>query len=409
MAEAPDNIAPSYYLEVGNQSVEEITPYVQSLEYESADGIADVARITLVNPNNILSESKIFQPYNEMAIWIGYANPIYIGRVILNKPKIQFPPNGMPTIQIVGYTKDWVMSKTNPADSKRREQQSAAFAKAGNQKLAKAIKRINYKDATISEVVEYIASENFLKPDVDDVDIQEVADLDRPADVSDYDFVKSLANVTGYVFWVDADLRGRWWLHFKSPENLLQQQDKVYTFRYGQGATSSLINFDPEVNFSDKYTELRVQAFANQHTYSGGQIGTIMDESFVVDDAAAAPDLIFDGDTEAGLNKTFVDAETVEVYVGDYSFKLIAMPHINTPEKLRLFATAWFQRNRNNFIKGDGRIVGLETLMARQEHNIEGLGKPYDGRYYFSKVKHSFGNHGYLCDFHARKTSREVG
>jgi phage protein D len=403
MAEAPDNVVPIYAIEVEGVEVKEIYPFLNSLEYESADGVADMVSLTLANPEFILSKSKIFQPYNEIAIWMGYGNPTFIGKCIITRPKITFPPDGMPIISIKGYTKDWVMMKSDPADKSRREQQSAAAVKSGNKKLAKAIKRINYKDMPIDEVVKSIASENFLRSDVDPVDIKEIANLDRPADVTDYDFIKALSNITGFYFWVDADKKGVWTLHFRDPNKPLANQDKIYTFKYNQGDLSTLMSFEPEVTFTDKYTEVKAQAYANKFSHEGGQWGTIMEQEFVIDDAGTTPDIVFDGDAKGELKSTLEDAESVQVYVGDFSFKVIPVAHINSPEKLKAFVTAWFQTNRNNFIQGHGQVVGLETLMARQTHIIDGLGLPFDGEYYFSKVKHIFNDNGYTCDFHARK------
>ena len=403
MAEAPDNIAPIVLIEVEGVEVGEIYPFLQQVEYESADGMTDMVKIQLSNPDFIISKSKIFQPYNEIRVYFGYGNADYIGSAIITRPRISFPPDGMPIVTIKGYTKDWLMMKSDPADKKRREQQSEAASKAGNKKLAKAIKRINYKDMPINEVVEQIALENFLRGDIDPVDIKEIGNLDRPADVTDYDFVKALSNLTGFYFWVDADFKGNWYLHFRDPNKPLDIQDKQYTFKYNQGELSTLLTFEPEITFSDKYTEVKAQAFANKFTYEGGQWGTIMEQEFVIDDAKSTPDMIYDGDAEGELKSTFEDAEAVQVYVGDFSFKVLPVAHINSPDKLKAFVTSWFQANRNNFIKGQGQVTGLETLMARQIHTLDGLGHPFDGDYYFSKVRHIFANNGYICDFTARK------
>jgi len=405
MAEAPDNLAPFFVLEVENQEIQaNVTDFVQTLEYESSDGMADMAKVTFSNPDFILSTTKLFQPYNEMSIWIGWGAklPTYIGRVILARPRILFPPGGMPTLEVKGYSKDWVMMRTDPADKKRREEAAEKAQGSGKKDLAKAIKKINYGDASVSDVVEQIGLENFMRvDDVDSVDLPEIENLDRPADLSDYDFIKCLSNLTGYLFWVDSDKQGHWQLHFKDPNKpLALEQEKVYTFKYNAGVATSLFSFEPEMLFQDKYTEIKIQAYGNR---SSGKYGQLMEAQLFVDEDTGQDSILFEGTAKDKIKTDLKSAETVQLFIGEYSFKFMAGTHINTPEKLKAWAESWFRRNKENFIIARGRTVGIENLMARQEHYIEGLGRPWDGKYYMDRVRHVLGGNGYQCDWHGRK------
>jgi len=97
-------------------------------------------------------------------------------------------------------------------------------------------------------------------------------------------------------------------------------------------------------------------------------------------------------------------AEAVRMYIGDYSFLHKANMQFQSEEALRAYASNWFRRMREHFIAGRGRLTGLETLMARQVHRLEGMGYPYDGKYYFSKARHVMDkDQGYFCEFNARK------
>ncbi len=73
------------------------------------------------------------------------------------------------------------------------------------------------------------------------------------------------------------------------------------------------------------------------------------------------------------------------------------------PAALALWAQSWFRRYRELFIIGNGSIIGVETVMARQIHNLKGLGTLFDGKYYFTRVRHAQNQGGYILDFSARR------
>ena len=50
----------------------DIERFVRYVECESSDGLADVAKIRLVNPDSYVSNAKIFQPGNEFSLFGGY-------------------------------------------------------------------------------------------------------------------------------------------------------------------------------------------------------------------------------------------------------------------------------------------------------------------------------------------------
>lgn len=397
MAEFPDNVAAGFAVHVeGKDVTADISDFIQTIEYESSDSIADVMKLTISNPDFVISKSKLFQPYNEVALWLGWGKKLtHIGRAIIVRPKIIFPEDGVPTLDIMGYSKDWVFSHKYP-DPDEDEEESKA--KGEKKKI-----ETTFGDMTIGDAVKKVTSELGFIPDVDPIDADEVGNLDWPAGMTAAEYLRGLSNLTGFYMWVDADVSGKWTFHFKDPAQILQGQTKRYKFKYGCQELSTLLRFEPEMNFTEKFTKIRVQALGYYNSPTGAKWGTLDEDTFVVDDAPTAQDPLFTGDVKEKVRQ-FKSAEAVKLYVGDFSFVFQAAGNLNSMAKIKMWAKSWFARNRESFMTGNGNTIGIETLMSRQEHDIEGLGPPYDGKWYFSRVRHLFGTEaGYTCDFSARK------
>ena len=99
------NEAPGYIIQINDKVLDiGVSQFVLSVEYESADGVADVAKVVLMNPDFILTDKKFIQPGNEMSIYFGYDSLEFIGRVKIAKKRKKWPAAGdMPTSEIVGY------------------------------------------------------------------------------------------------------------------------------------------------------------------------------------------------------------------------------------------------------------------------------------------------------------------
>ena len=63
-------LAPKYAITIGDKDLtENISKFIKRIEYESTDGMADVARLVCINPDNLLSDAKLFQPGNEISLY----------------------------------------------------------------------------------------------------------------------------------------------------------------------------------------------------------------------------------------------------------------------------------------------------------------------------------------------------
>lgn len=376
---ADETVAPNYDIQINGVSIDVgIRQFIRRVEYESSDGMADIAKITAINPDGVLSEAKVFQPGNEISIYMGYGSALkHIGRVGLVKQRPRFPEDGMPMLNVVGYTRDHEMMDNAPEKSKKVK------GKGGRH-----YKQAPYSDAVIDRAIDY----GFI-PQVDHTSgffnfVQKVG-------LRDYEFVQGLSNLTGFVFWVDGDEKGKWTLHFKDPTQL-KEQDTEYTFQYNAGDFTSLLSFTPEMLIKDFDTKIKVQA---KNTQDG------LLKTFEIEESNdASPDVKVIGDPTGELDKPYSTASDIKIYIGDFSFDIIGTKQFKTDQEVLLWARQWFRRMRENFILASGKLIGTEDIMARQTHTLKGVGKAYDGKYYFSRVRHIVADDvGYVIEFNARK------
>ncbi len=373
-----DSLAPQYAIRVAGQPVRpELARFIQSVEYESVDGIADMAKIRLDNPNFIFTDSKLWQAGNEIQIFLGYGETSYVGRVQTVRPVYDYPEgNAMPTVEVIGYTRDHLMMDNAPAESPKPKP---------------------WPDARIKDILDEKASAYGFETDIDDFTLGR--SITQKAGLSDYDLVKGLANLTGYVFWVDADESGKWTLHFRKPDErtglVPEVQEKKFTFRYNFGDSSTLLSFRPEYAIRDVKTKIRVQV-RNPDT------GRTTEEE--IEDDAEAPDLKSTGSPTEETQDTQTTGGAVKLFFGEFSIETISNKPFKSAKEARDWALQWFRRNRENFVTGSGKTIGVETLFARQSHRLEGLGKTLDGDYYFTRVRHiADRSRGYECEIFARK------
>lgn len=422
--------APDFRIQVqGGTMPIGIRQLVERVEFESSDGMADMMKVVFRDPQYIppkgliasgplggrgaggggsgshlsLRDLKFFQPGNEMALWMGYGTQLsYIGRTVIRKVRPNYPRDEMPSIEVVGYSKDSAMMDNspqkpkNPPPKKKRKAGTAKPPPLG----ARVFKETTYAEAVRARGLDY----GFDVTDVDDTP-DAPSKFIQKVGLSDYDFVKGLSNLTGFFFWVDADESGRWALHFKNPDTLRRKvvQDKIYTFTYDDGPTSSLLNFEPELVLQGATTRLQAQV---KDPVSGKTFDATFDEENeeTPDPLAVVPDdveLDVEGNVIQGEYKT---AASVKIFLDDYSFVANTNRRFRSEAELIQWARQWFRRQRENFVMSHGTIIGVESIKARQVHKLAGLGMGLDGEYYFTNVRHIMQNgSGYELECTMRK------
>jgi len=378
-----DTSAPVWNIEINGSDIgSEAGRFVSHVEYESVDGMADMAKVRLVNPDNLVSDSKLFQPGNEMTIYAGYATsvePLGTVKIIRNVPN--YPQDGEPTLNVDGYTMDSDMMENEPPESKKKK------GKGGRR----------FMDMTYSDIVAERIKDYGFKPDIDPT--EEAARMCiQKAGMNDYKFVKGIANIVGYIMWVDkvpsAFGPAEWTFHFKHPAGLTQDFENVYKYNYHND--TNLLSFRPELLIKGAKTKLVVKV-------KDRESGDVFDAE-VEELNDAAPDMKSTAAIDEPVDGEYTTASDIVLAFGGFTFDVISNRRFSTKAEVTAWAQQWYRRMRDNFILSRGRVIGDNTLFARQTHSIEGIGTAYDGQYYFSKVKHIINsNDGYTCQFGARK------
>ncbi len=423
--------APDFRIAVGGGQVPiGIRQLVERVEYESSDGMADLMRVIFRDPKYIppkglsakgplgglgaggggsgshlsLRDVRVFQPGNEMSLWLGYGTKLtHVGRVIIRKVRPNYPRSEIPSVEVIGYTKDSAMMDNAPQAPKEKP------PKGKNKKKTKYDR--SFKETTFAAAVRARASNYDFELDVDDTpDTKSPHTFIQKVGLTDYDFIKGLSNLTGFYFWVDGDEHGRWTLHFKDPRKLRREvlQDKIYTFRYDQKDLSSLLDFEPELALQGATTKLQARV-------KDPLTGKIFDATFEEDNEetpdplAVVPDDI-ELDIEGNvLQGEYKSAATVKLFINDYSFEARTNRRFRNEAELILWARQWFRRHRENFVLSSGTIIGVENVMARQIHKLTGLGMGLEGEYFFSNVHHVLApSSGYELNCTMRKVVPEL-
>lgn len=377
-------MAPAYQIKVEGQDIDVgVTDLIDQVSYESADGVADVMKISVLNTDGVISDSKIFQIGNEMELYGGYGPSLeYIGATVINGSRAVFPDQGQPILTVTGFTRDHQMMDNSPPEAKK-----------GTKKGKKGKGGRVFKGAKFSEAVADRAKDYMFTPDID-ASPDQPHDFIQKAGMNDYEFCQGLANLTGYTFWVDRDETGKWILHFKDPSIVTGLQTKKYTFNYNT-EVATLLSFTPEMTFNGSYTKIVAHV-------KNAQTGKLL--KVEVEDGKVGKDQTYAGNPKDKIIEPPPSGGGVKLFLGDFSVDVQTTREFRDEAELALWAQQWFERSRDNFVIAQGKTTGVEKMFARQVHGIAGTAKLYDGDYTFDRVKHVFSSGGgYICDWHGRK------
>lgn len=401
----------------GTQISEQVTRYIETVEFESADGIFDILRMTIVNPRPTYDRStpflwtdrKVFYPGNNVDLYMGYKPPLrHMCRMRLTEPEFNFPENGSPSIVIKGMSPDFELSINSPAPQRFAEDTTGK-----ERAKQKAPQRLLPGAPVISDIVMQKMSSGAyaFKCDVDPTPNNLARQAFQRTGVSDYALIKALANISGFIFWMDHfenEQSGSFsevpYIHFKDPAKLKFNegtgiQEKKYTFEYGQNERSTLLSFQPTFN---------IQGVANKMVASitllSGRVIT-QEVQFKLN-SNDVREVNFTGDIAEDKIPAALDlADQILLTFNGYSIELVPVgAKFENEDQFAFWLEEWFTSTREQFIQARARTIGIETLMARQVHAIKGIGETFDGDYYVPRVKHVMSQSGgYICDMNLRK------
>jgi hypothetical protein len=69
----------------------------------------------------------------------------------------------------------------------------------------------------------------------------------------------------------------------------------------------------------------------------------------------------------------------------------------------RAYLTKWYNETKGGFITATLTMVGLESLLVNQIHNVQGIGAKLSGNYLFSDITHTLSADGFFTEVNARK------
>lgn len=402
-AEASRELAPSCRIKVeGDDIPQEVTDATTRVVVDLTRDIADLIEITFANPIRdelgagykdsqlVFIDSKAFQPGNRIDVLLGYGG--YTSHVcsgIVQKWLPDFPNQGVPTLTV----------KCLDGSSLLMDGETSTVART-------------YPDFDLDTVVLEVLNRHGIQVgQVDPVPGSFQKNLTKKQGMTDYQFVKGLANLAGFEFKVRWDDTAKAWKAFWRKPNTADgltgklglDQSKQYTFRYG-GDSATLLEFRPQWGLRDSPSEVKVLYFdQDSRTFEEVQVG----------DRTPGEDLKFPG----GKSKKSVDAffnaavsqeitsmSRLRVAAGDVAIEVIPERRFTDATAAQQFAERWLRARADSFILGTGDIVGLETLQAGDVHVLQGIGTQLSGEWEFTQVRHVFdARDGYKTNFTAHK------
>jgi hypothetical protein len=206
---------------------------------------------------------RAFQPGNEVELRGGYgpkSNHVFIGKAILAKHIPSFPKDGMPMLQVKGYSRSFLMmNASGDLNAQDDKVQLAQPRQAGKNDTQGEL----YIDMTSSQIVTKVAAKYGFATDIDATDHKHTnrnaEGIIQKKGTSDYKLVQTLANMERRDFYVDfepdAEALGA---ALEEAEGHRQTPELVFT--YGT-RNASLLSFETEYGIKDTINELVVHAY----------------------------------------------------------------------------------------------------------------------------------------------------
>jgi len=375
------SLAPTLRVDVeDNELSSDITKLVTRCEVELTRDIADQISLTIVNPVEtkmgegntgrlLFTDSKMFQPGNEVSIFMGYGDPVFIGRGIIDRFLPSFPREGVPTLTI----------KAHDASTRMMDGEAA---------LEPAI----YVDMTYDQIVTDVIKKHGILPGIiDPVDVIDKR-IAKKRGMSDYIFVKGLANLVSYefrVYW-DNDAHA-WKANWRAPRS---DQQRAYEFSYLNGPDSTLIEFEPSFGLRDAPNGVQV-LYWDKDTRGW--------EEMKVEEDKTGDSPLFTG-TSSDMEEEIKSSSKLRIAAAGRYVEVVADRPFASADEAYQFAERWMRARKDSFLMGNGKTIGLENLRPGDIHRLSGLGTQLSGDWEFSTVSHSFtSDRGYECGFFALK------
>ncbi len=408
-----DPLAPNYELLIyggrGAQPVQvtdEVKKYITEIRFEDNADQFDHLVIRFENQidnfggGDILSiiDSILFAEGHTIEVKMGWGTAIKtIGAADIVKKTPIFPEGGAPALIVECYDPIHKMARN-------RSRNGNTYTNYSDSQIATEIGMRNGFDVSLPNSIQKTAVFNVENED----DARKVSVQHRGQ--SDYEFLKKVAEKNGYSLYTRFNPETKKFnLYFRKPS--VESQKEVLTFVYGDGLSSyrnSLLMFEPTLDAYDQHTDFEIftiESFSTTHYRPIDRL-TVAEQKRLKEtvNRRFTGKIPRNGGEQEGENESHV----VAFKAFGRSFRFPPYKRFKDEGDARLAIEQFIRRQKENFITGNGSMLGMEFLQSRQIHSLGGLGKQFSGNYYFPKVTHIMSKtHGYRTEFHARKVIKD--
>jgi hypothetical protein len=314
-------------------------------EFRQDEFKSDMIIIDLWNKMATKTDSNIIRERAVLEVWLGSGiRSLYLGKFIVEKPKYIFPNTELPIIRLIAFD------------------ESVKLRHDGE-------KRNNFFSMTDSQIVNQIAGENGLIPDIENT--TEIREQETQLNETDLQFITRLAKRNGFIFYVE---KGS--LHFHQVRFI----DSEVTLSYG-GERSNLLDFRPSKKLLDT-----VGIFVS--TFMDKDLGTV-----IASTSTGLVDAVVRRDK--GFNPTHRDSNLSVIppikYIHDVNNNDLPGDQLNLVNRM--------QQMDSYILAGWGKADGERRLRAKRVVEIQNIGH-LSGFYYIRSTVHKWDEQeGYITKF----------
>jgi phage protein D len=442
-ADVGSGLAPNFSLIISGKDTgeaaelyEAVRPLVASITFEDDEEMSSMFELRLINqPESVVGQpvnwravidSKAFAEGNYVDVRLGYGSALeFVDRVEIVKWMPSFPETGPATFTVKGYDGRHRMMIANEPKRKGGLQKDVAPPRIVGGKARKAKKskgarlaaggrrKTFYKNSPDEIIVKQIADKYGFGVETDSTEVKKKAVVGKGGkaqqvirtrgqapDMSDWEFLRKLAEINRFDLWVDwSEQKKQWVIHFKRKVDAGQA---IYRFTYN-GEDGSLISAEPDFSVKEQATAVEVLYYDRKKR---SVEHTVVSESGSGEDVSLAGGRVGPGQLQA--KKTISPGAMVRFSAFGQTIEAFADRPFSSAKDANSFVQAWLKERERDFLIMQGRVVGVQSLRCRQIHELAGLGARLDGFYRFTNVKHVMEpGRVYVCEFVAHKVLSE--
>ncbi len=389
MTTARDPFAPRFQVYIDNELIPlEIAQFIESVSVEDDAEIFDKIRLNIqalqfTKKGNVkdIIDSKMFNPPNLLRVDMGYGNSmktVGVGEIVKVTPR--FGRDGI-TMEVIAY---------DPFHRLAKKKHFAA--RPFNKKISEIFR----------SVIEAYPIAIFVE-DINDKNKDIVKEITQTVGKTDYQFLKSLANSKGLDFFNEFDPKiGKFKFILSEPNDTSDPKFTFTYFEHDDEPLKTLYEFNPQMNSVDQVTDVQFRNFNRKTKQKIQTFVTNIDPTTGQQNTKfKGPDKTKNFKAQSGSNLTFTS-------FGQH-FELITTIPFQNPKEAKIFAEACLKQRLDDFITGNGVLIGVESLKARIVVELKGLSEAFDGNYYLNRVVHNQADgQPYLTNIECRKIVKLV-